>query len=327
MLKNHIKNSTDRFKDLVKQSVATDNEEDQNIELQTMIKLEEVLFYLNMLKNSTTVKTANFEALTRIYTGQKIYVDTRDISVAPHLMMDGTWEPEITKIFREHINKNDVVIDIGANFGYFGIIAGADIGSNGKVIFIEANSQLIPYITKSVSVNGLNGRAKVLNIALAEKESIMELQILEDYLGSSSLHNLDELAKSNPDLKLKLHNKQNIRATTLDIICKENGVGNINVIKLDIEGYEEAVYPGMRKLIKKSPDLRLFIEFTISGYKNPKKFFGDLQDDFEQIYAIAHEDGELIKVSSYQEVKTLSHGDWIMLFCTKIALDEESYQN
>ena len=61
-------------------------------------RLGDNLELVQQIRNSVTIKTGEFEALTRIFTGQKMYVDTRDISLAPHLMLDGVWEEPLTKL-------------------------------------------------------------------------------------------------------------------------------------------------------------------------------------------------------------------------------------
>src|SRR5690349_20762138 len=46
-------------------------------------------------------------ALTQLYTGQKLYVDTRDISVAPHLLVDGLWEAHVTRAIATLLQEDD----------------------------------------------------------------------------------------------------------------------------------------------------------------------------------------------------------------------------
>lgn len=279
-----------------------------------LTKSDEVLFYIDKVKNGMTVKTDEHEALTRIFTGQKMYVDTRDISVAPHLMMDGQWEMGISKIFQKHVNEGDVVLDIGANFGYFGVIAGAQTKSSGKVILVEANKLLVPYIEKSLSVNGLNGFSKVEHVAIGDKEGTLKLNVLDGYMGSSTV-----LKSSNATLKefnTSLDHTETVRSTSIDILCKENKISAVNVIKIDIEGYEDVAYDGMKNTIKNSPDLKMFLEFTGSAYKKPAEFYKKIARDFEYIYAI-DEDSNLTQVANYKQLDELAAGDWIMILLSK----------
>lgn len=280
-------------------------------------KSDELLYYVNVVKNGMTVKTGEFEALTRIFTGQKMYVDTRDISVAPHLLMDGQWEMGITKVFQRIVKEGDTVLDIGANFGYFGVVAGAKVGNSGRVVLVEANKLLIPYINKSLSVNGLQSFSSVEHVAMGSTEGFLELNVLEGYMGSSSVvqGNYDNLAEFNT----KVDHKEKVRSTSCDILCKELGIKKVDVIKIDIEGYEDVAYGGMRATIKKSPGLKIFLEFTGSSYKKPEDFFATIKKDFPFVYAIS-EDSGLTPVDTYSSLKKLSGDDWIMILLSKEAV-------
>src|SRR5690349_21523876 len=67
----------------------------------------------------TGIKINENTAIAQLYTGQKIFVDTRDITLTPHLMVDGVWEAHVTRALSTVLQKNDTFFDIGANMGYF----------------------------------------------------------------------------------------------------------------------------------------------------------------------------------------------------------------
>jgi len=69
-------------------------------------------------------------ALTRVLNLFKMYVDTTEVSLAPHLMMDGRWEPDITRVFEREIRKGMTVADVGANWVFF-YAAGGSAGRTG----------------------------------------------------------------------------------------------------------------------------------------------------------------------------------------------------
>lgn len=67
--------------------------------------------------NRMAVYLGNSRAITRTIYGHKIYVDTRDHSLTPHLLVDGNWEDWITKVFRSVVRDGMKVVDVGANIG------------------------------------------------------------------------------------------------------------------------------------------------------------------------------------------------------------------
>ncbi len=289
-----------------------------------LVRLEQtqhdVLFYLNMIKNSQAVYVGDNQVLTRLYTGQKIYVDSSDISVSPALMFDGTWEPEVTGVFTELLRPSDTFIDVGANMGFFGIVAGTVINREhgGKIAMIEANPRLVPLIFKSINVCGLLGTATVANFAISDHEGELELQVVKHYLGSSAVDNLevhfDAAAEMSSTVQPEVLEKVVVPSITLDAYAERESLGKVDLIKIDIEGHEEFAYAGMTKIIDENrASLRLLIEYSMNRYSDSAGFFDQIQDDFKFVYAIEHGSGNLIKIEGMDHLSGLAGGDWIML--------------
>lgn len=279
-------------------------------------KLDESLYHTNMLKNSRAIKLYGHVLLTTLFTGQKMYVDARDISVTPHLLVDGNWEPEITKVFREFIDEKTVVFDVGANLGFFGLVAGA---SNPEAIhFFEPNPELTPLIGSSVAINGLSSKTRINTVALGDKKEELTLHLVGDYIGSSSLLDTPTVQPvSIAGQKVDTDRSFTVPVVTLDQYCKDNGVEKVDLIKIDVEGFEPQVYKGMSKTIKSNKGLTLFLEFSAPLYKKPKAFYENIAKDFKYIYAIdTDNDGKLVKLKSYAELdERMQHG-WCMIIAT-----------
>ncbi len=229
------------------------------------------------------------EIATKIFNDLIMYLDPRDIAVVPHIVFERIWEREITYAWLSVLNKsNATVIDVGANFGYYGMLAAQRLDKKkGKVVFFEPNPELLYYIHKTLSVNWLNENTVVENMGLDEKSGTTQLYLLEDYIGSSSMHSAKQLS-SYLDNHMTLKEKKvfDVPTITLDEYCKTNKIKQVDFIKMDIEGYEEAAYAGMKQVVRNSPELVLFLEFTHAGYKDPEGFYAQLLEDFEYVYTI-----------------------------------------
>ena len=92
-------------------------------------------------------------ALATAKWGDLIYVDTRDLSLAPHIMMFGDWEPWVTNCMADILqhNKGCTFYDVGANFGWFSLLA-ARLGA-ARVFAFEPNPRLAELFLKTMSVN------------------------------------------------------------------------------------------------------------------------------------------------------------------------------
>jgi FkbM family methyltransferase len=279
---------------------------------QVMEKLDEVLYYLNMIKNSTSVSMGEYTALTRLFTGQLMYVDTRDTSLAPHLLMGGEWEMEVTRLWRKTIRPDSVIFDVGANFGYFGIVAGASIKKQGvQLHMFEPNPDLQPLIEKTLSVNGLSTHTRLVKAAVGDKKGSTVIHRIKDLWGSSTAQSLEKLNTYSPiEAEFDAHFK--VPVVTIDDYCAENKIDKIDLMKIDVEGFENAVYDGMRKTIKASEDLVLFLEFTFDAYDKPAEFFKKISDDFQYCYGM-QPDGSLERLADYDQARGVAPNEWLMI--------------
>ena len=274
----------------------------RTLPLDTEARLNDIAFTVNLIKNGMTVKIDDNTALTRIFTGQKMYVDSRDVSLAPHLMLEGYWEMEITTVIRRYIKSDSIFFDVGANVGYFSLIAGTHI-TTGQIHSFEANPDLEHLLMKSRSVNGLDRVMTINNVAIADKSGVLTLSRFADLWGSSTLNSA---SGANVDKKFA------VEATTLDAYAKEKNLDHVDVIKMDIEGYEDKAYVGMKEIVANSPNLIMFLEFSEAGYANAKEFYMQLSKDFAYIFGISP-DCSLSRINSYEEITNQSKGDWLMI--------------
>jgi FkbM family methyltransferase len=74
-----------------------------------------------------------------VESGARILVDTGDV-IGRRLVVSGLWEPEVTRVFREVLSAGDVCVDVGANIGYFTLLASKLVGPSGRVYAVEPGS-------------------------------------------------------------------------------------------------------------------------------------------------------------------------------------------
>ncbi|MGN6491231.1 MAG: FkbM family methyltransferase [Agriterribacter sp.] len=212
---------------------------------------------------TSCVQLDNHIALCRILTRYKIYVDTRDRGIAPHLLLDGFWETWLTQYLASIVKPGDVCIDVGANFGYYSVLLSALAGSTGKVLAIEPNPVMAKLLRLTAGVNSPGFDTE--EVALSYKKGRTKLLVPEDSFGDASiLHRADRQRQPKAGYK--------VRTDTLDAVLREKQIEKVDIIKIDAEGAEPWVFEGMQQTIMQNPDLQIVMEYSPYLYENARAF-------------------------------------------------------
>jgi FkbM family methyltransferase len=155
--------------------------------------------------------------------------------VGLHLWLDGAYEPEIAKFLWKHITSDAVFVDIGANIGVFTIPMARHAR---RVVAIEPSPQVLPFLKRNVALNNLNNVAIVECAASRPNSDLVSLYVPPvSHFG---------MASSAPQFNVE---PINVRAKSLDTILREQGVADVSVMKIDVEGFEAEVFLGAAKLL------------------------------------------------------------------------------
>jgi FkbM family methyltransferase len=207
---------------------------------------------------SQAVYLGDHRALTYLQSGQKIFVDTRSVDIGTHLLLGGTWEPNYANAFCNLLKPGDVVLDIGANHGFYSLIAAPRISPGGHVYAFEPSKNFYELIKASVSVNGLDKVISVVNLALGDSEGEVTLAYDPQWSGGGHLE-LGKAASGNPDNPGGLE-RETVKSVALDHYLGIE-VAKVDVIKMDIEGAEGLALKGMSGIFDRSRNLKMMMEF------------------------------------------------------------------
>ncbi len=203
------------------------------------------------LQNSQTIYLGDHEALTRLHTGHRIYVDTRDVGICSHLMLEGRWEPWIEAVVQAEVKPGMRFADVGANFGYYTLLGAFWVGAAGAVYAFEANPAICRKLRKSVAINGFDGIVRIHEVGVWSEEGSLELGFTHEFSGGGGIG-----AGTHPVWQLE---RVTIPVAPLDRLLAD--VPAIDVMKIDVEGAEPAALTGARALLARSPAVTLIVEF------------------------------------------------------------------
>ena len=201
--------------------------------------------------------------MVQLHRGQHLYIDTRDLSIAPSLIRFGHWEWWIEAVLSRLARPGNLAVDLGAHFGYHTLALASAVGAEGKVFAFEANPHLAELVAATVFTNGLAEQVTVINAAILDREETIEFRVDPRYSGGGHIaHPID-----GPALE-----RFSVKGTTLCAALP--GIERIDLLRMDIEGCEPLALRGAEALIRSSPELTIVCEWAV-GMMSDR---GDVRD-------------------------------------------------
>jgi FkbM family methyltransferase len=159
--------------------------------------------------------------------------------------------------------QGDIVVDVGAHMGRYTIISSKRVGTNGKVIALEAHPGNFEMLNRNIKLNQLTNVIS-LNYAAYSKETKIKLYVPGEESGYTVYNTIMSNRAGNEDKFVE------VNANTLDYLLQLNQIREeeVNWIKIDVEGAEFEVLKGATNVLSKSKDIALLIE--VHGSDNYK---------------------------------------------------------
>lgn len=243
------------------------------------------------------VYIGNNRMLCQLAWGGKLLVPSEDLSLMPEIVLNGVQELPLSAYLFKTIKPGNVLVDVGANIGYFTVLMGALCGPSGKVIAYEANPHLYQILMDNLSINYLHDRVTVYTKAVYSQKTTIDFYLTSRFLGNSSIyrHN-DEYHKHYQDVIIKIK----IEAEPLDVLIEK--LPQIDLIKIDIEGGEYQAFLGMQNIIKKNVAKNIVFELNKTmlqqDYESLKELLKELSRDRKNMgFFNINNDGELVETS------------------------------
>lgn len=218
-------------------------------------------------------------ALTRQANGLLLYVDPQDETMSAHLIGYGYWEPNVYAVISSLISPNDVVIEVGANVGYYTVAMGVMVGSGGRVHSFEANPRLAGMVDRSVYINGLKDRVTVHAKAVLDAAGSIRFERSRKRSGWGHVTQWTQQAFDDSEVL-------EVEATTLDSLA----LARVNLIRLDAEGSEAFILRGAAAVLAANPDIVICMEWDpiqMGGRTDLQAFVSWLGDQGFRFWRIA----------------------------------------
>jgi FkbM family methyltransferase len=219
----------------------------------------------------------------RILSSFWLVMEDSNDEFVPHLKKDGFWESWVSLWISQNVSPGSICIDGGANYGYYTfqlLLHGCEVYS------IEANPFLIPFLEKSLKLNG-KLPLTIINSAITDGTTDkIVLNITKSPLHSSVLN----FKTSESQVEVNTISLQSFKGKKIDFI------------KLDIEGCEQQVLPDLFLLQNENPNMVCLIEWVYDSYPNKsRQFYEYLINHFYVTYIDF--DGKEKNLESYEFIE------------------------
>ena len=177
-----------------------------------------------------------------------MYLDATDLPQL-FLLAYGEWEPETTVAIREHLRAGDCFVDIGANAGYFSLLAASIVGPEGRVLAFEPNPEARAILLRNIARSGYRN-IEVSPACCTDSPGRVRL-----FLNRS--HNSGGCSLSSGNAASNI-------AIEVDAVRADSAILRLPkppaMVKIDTEGAEALVLRGMAETLRAQPAIILEID-------------------------------------------------------------------
>lgn len=218
---------------------------------------------------------------------QIFFAHTLDRVIALLLLKLGMLEKTEMNFFKNTIKEGWTVLDIGANIGYPSLLLSKLVGKKGKVIAFEPDKNNIQMLKKNIKANN-SKNIIVVPMAVSDRTGVGTLYISDSHSGDHRIYYSDEKRRT-----------QKIKTISLDDYSKSKN--KIDFIQMDVQGAEELVFTGMKRVLSENKKINILLEFWPEALRkigsSPYDFLKMIKSLGFQLRYIDESSGKLIKIS------------------------------
>jgi FkbM family methyltransferase len=191
-----------------------------------------------------------------------MFLNPTDGVITPRIMA-GLFEPSETQATVESLRRGDTFVDVGANVGYYTLLAARLVGQEGRVFAFEPDPESFALLERNVRLNGF-GNVVLEPKAVSNEEGKLRLYLSSENKGDHRIYQVQ--GEERPFVEVEV--------VTLDRYF-EGDPGRIDFVKIDTQGADLAVIEGMREILESHEGILLSVEFWPYGLRD----FGDEASD------------------------------------------------
>jgi FkbM family methyltransferase len=226
-----------------------------------------------------------------------MFVDAND---SMGLSIDHDFEPLETRFFLGAAKPGFVVVDIGANIGYYTLLFARCVGASGKVFAFEPDQDNFRLLSANVKMNGyLN--VTLMEAAVSDKNGQLPLY-------RNDVNRMDHRTYDPGEGWAQMP----VPAVRIDDYFRSEVI-TIDLIKLDIQGSEHRALAGMTQILSHNPGITLVTEFWPYGLRragcDPAEFLKQLDQFGFRLVRIDERNKRFVSTSAHDLLAAIDERD------------------
>lgn len=205
----------------------------------------------------------NFEQTKSLPAGVTMKLGIVDV-IERTLLTTGVWDPIVEQVLRQSLKPGDTFLDVGANIGYFSLLASNLVGPDGTVVSFEPSVRALAKLTTHLSLNQCHN-VTVCSQAMGEIIGTNNL----NWAPSSNIGG-STIARGTASQGTS----EKIAVRRLDDVCNEMSLSP-SAVKLDVEGFELFALRGARQMLEQHHPL-VICELTNEFLRDHGHSAGDM---------------------------------------------------
>jgi FkbM family methyltransferase len=199
--------------------------------------------------NIYTLTTLHAERWAKVH-GLPLLTNVHDNGIGTSLFFQDRYAQARVSQIQEVVKEGDVVIDIGANIGYFTILLAKLVGPEGRVYAFEPDPRSFRLLRRTIKKNGWS-------------HVIAEQKAVSNKAGEILLYQTPSWTSN-----ALVPGRENISTVRVPVITLDDTICEpVDFIKMDTDGSEPLIIQGAKKLISQSPNLKMLVEYEPENLK------------------------------------------------------------
>lgn len=208
------------------------------------------------------------------------------------------YEPDTVEFVSQWLRPGDTVLDVGANVGYYTLIAAAAVGPAGRVFAFEPFDTTAGLLERSVEANRLQGMVSVVRSAVTDRTGEVVFHP-GTYATSNTTGSIIASPLANAD------DGVSVPGVCLDDFADAESLATVRLVKIDAEGAEPLIISGAQRFLSCIKPDAVILEFNrdIAG-ADSEELWRELIDPLEQLAYrpfIPRDDGRLVPAGDAPE--------------------------